>query len=135
MRADLDRQLKFPQVITPTTLRPDIVLWSVPKRTVIMGELTVPWEEGMETAWERKKAKYSDLTAACRQAGWKATVFPSEVGSRGFVGTSTQRLLVSLGVSGSKLRKALKDLAEEAEQGSFWLWLRRRDRAWGKQGE
>lgn len=43
-----------------------------------------------------------------------------------------QRFLKSLGITGSKLRKAFKDLAEEAEQGSFWL--RRKDKAWGKQG-
>ncbi len=133
MRADLDRQLKFPQVITSTTLRPDIVPWSVPMRSVIMAELTVPWEEGMDVAFERKKERYSDLAAACRQAGWKATVLPAEVGCRGFASTSTQRLMASLGITESKLRKALKDLAEEAEQGSFWLLFRRKDRAWAKQ--
>lgn len=136
MSADLDWQLRFPQVIAATTLRPDIVLWPVPTRSVIMVELTVPWEERIDAAFERKKERYSDLAAECRPAGWKATVFPAEVGCRGFAGTSTLRLMTSLGITGSKLRKALKDLAEEAEQGSFWLWLRlqRKDRAWGKQG-
>lgn len=57
MRADLDRQLKFPQEITTTSLRPDIVLWSTPTTTVIMVALTVPWEEGKEAAFERKKEK------------------------------------------------------------------------------
>lgn len=35
------------------------------------------------------------------------------------------------GVTGQKLRKATEELAEEAEKGSFWLWLRRKDRCWG----
>lgn len=134
MRADLDQQLKFPHEITPTSLRPDVVLWSTSMRTVIMVELTVPWEEGMEAAFERKKEKYTDLTAVCSQAGWRAVTYPVEVGCRGYTGTSTQWLLRSLGITGSKLRKALKDLAEEAEQGSFWLWPRRKDKAWGKEG-
>ena len=38
-----------------------------------------------------------------------------EVGCRGYTGVSTQRLLKSLGIKGSKLKKALKALAEEAE--------------------
>ena len=134
MRADLDRQLTFPQEIVTTSLRPDIVLWSTSTKTVIMVELTVPWEEGMEAAFERKRDKYSELASECSQAGWRAFTFPVEVGCRGYTGVSTQRLLKSLGIKGSKLKKALKVLAEEAEQGSFWLWLRRNDKAWGKQG-
>lgn len=46
---------------------------------------------------------------------------------------STQHFLKSMGVTGPKLRKALKDLTEEAEQRSFRLWLRRKDQAWGKE--
>ena len=69
MRADLDKQLKFPKEVIPTSLRPDIVLWSISMRTVIMVELTVPWEEGMEAAFERKKAKNTELAAECSQAG------------------------------------------------------------------
>lgn len=45
---------------------------------------------------------------------------------------STQHFLKSMGVTGPQLRKALKDLTEEAEQRSFWLWLRRKNQAWGK---
>ena len=134
MRVDLKPQLKFPPEITTTSLRPDIVLWSIPAKTVIMAELTVPWEENMEAAFERKKDKYSELAAACREAGWKAFTYPGEVGCRGFIGKSTQHLLKALGITGSKQRKALKELAEEAEKGSFWLWLRRKDPKWGNQG-
>ncbi|GLD65611.1 uncharacterized protein AKAME5_001706500 [Lates japonicus] len=49
-------------------------------------------------------------------------------------GKSTQQFLKSLGITSSKLRMAHKDLAEEAEQGSFRLWLQRKAKAWGKQG-
>ncbi|CAJ1057939.1 hypothetical protein F2P79_020824%2C partial [Xyrichtys novacula] len=35
-------------------------------------------------------------------------------------------------VTGGNLKKATKELAEEAEKGSFWLWLRRKDKCWGK---
>ena len=88
----------------------------------------------MEAAYARKKDKYMDLTAECREAGLTAATNPVEIGCRGFVGTSTLHFLKSMGVTGPKLKKALKNLAEEAEQGSFWLWLRRKDKAWGRGG-
>lgn len=47
-------------------------------------------------------------------------------------GLSTTRLLRDAGVIGGKLRKAANELSEEAEKGNFWLWLRRKDRSWGK---
>ncbi|XP_016140413.1 uncharacterized protein [Sinocyclocheilus grahami] len=121
LRADIDHQLKFPQQITITSLRPDIVLWSTIIKTVIMVELTVPWEDGLESAFDRKKETYADLTAACTEAGWSAVTYPVEVGCRGFTVTSIERLLKSLGVRGIRLSKALKDLAEEAERGISFL--------------
>lgn len=38
-----------------------------------------------------------------------------------FTGASIQRVLKSIGVRGSKVKKALKVLAEKAEL-EFWLW-------------
>lgn len=35
------------------------------------------------------------------------------------------------GFSSGEVRKAIKDLAKEAEKESFWLWLRRNDKSWG----
>lgn len=107
-------------------------MWSTKARSIHLIELTVPLEEGIEAAFERKKARYSELAAECREAGWKTNIYPVEVGCRGFLGLSTIRLLREAGVTGGRLRRATKDLAEEAEKGSFWLWLRRKDRCWGK---
>lgn len=89
--ADLHQQLKFPQEITLTTLRPDIVLWSSLTKTVIMAELIVPWEEGMEAAFKRKEERYAELAAVCSEAGWRALTVPLEVGCRGYSGTSARR--------------------------------------------
>lgn len=69
MRTDLNQQLKFPPEITPTSRRPDIILWSIPTRIVIMAELTVPWEEGMDAACQRKKEKTWHLCAPSRVEG------------------------------------------------------------------
>ncbi|CAM4298856.1 unnamed protein product [Leuciscus chuanchicus] len=131
MRVDLGKQLQFPREIVETSLRPDLVMWSEACKTVLLVELTVPWEGGVEAAYERKRAKYSDLAAECREAGWKAVICPVKVGCRGFVGSSTARLLRDMGCTGARHRKAMKELAEEAEKGSFWLWLRRKEKGWG----
>lgn len=108
------------------------LVWSDKARAVHLIELTVQSEEGIEAAFERKKTKYSELAAECREAGWKATIYPVEVGYRGYLGHSATRFLREAGVTRGKLREATKNLAEEAEKGSFWLGLRRKDRSWGK---
>lgn len=74
-----------------------------------MAELTVRWEEGIEAAL--------DMAAACSQAGWRAVTHPVEVGCRGYTGSSIQWLLRLLGIIGSKLRKALKNLIRRLSKG------------------
>ena len=54
-------QYVFPPTICATNERPDIVLWSMRARVVILLELTVPAEEGMHAADVRKEAKYGKL--------------------------------------------------------------------------
>lgn len=44
----------------------------------------------------------------------------------------TPGLLRDAAVIEGKLRKATKELLAEAERGRFWLWLRKRQRNWGK---
>ncbi len=45
---DLEQQLKFPNHIVTTTLRPDVVLLSESTKQVVLLELTVPWEDRLE---------------------------------------------------------------------------------------
>ncbi len=83
------------------------------------GEVPLFWS--MEAAYECMNANYLELAAECRKAGWKTTIYLVEVGCRGYGGLSTTRLLREVGVTGGILKKAIKELAEEAEKGSFWL--------------
>lgn len=57
-----------------------MVLWSPAAKLVYVMKLTVPWEEGVEEAYERKKNKYTDLAAEASQNGWEISIFPVEVG-------------------------------------------------------
>lgn len=45
----------------------------------------VQWEDGVEEAFKRKKNKYFDLAAEASQKDWKTSIFPVEVGCKGFV--------------------------------------------------
>lgn len=63
-----DWQLKFPDYIT-TSVCLDVVLTSESSKQVVLLELTVPWEDGIEEANEHKRAKYVNLTSECQSNG------------------------------------------------------------------
>ncbi|XP_016299901.1 PH-interacting protein-like, partial [Sinocyclocheilus anshuiensis] len=43
-----------------------------------------------------------------------------------------REVLKDLGLRGATLSRSTKELSEEAENASHWLWLKRRDKAWGE---
>ncbi|KAJ8004371.1 hypothetical protein DPEC_G00158500 [Dallia pectoralis] len=59
LEVDLGKQLKFPGTAATTSLRPDMLLISETSKQIILLELTVPWEDRIEEANERKRAKYA----------------------------------------------------------------------------
>ena len=73
----------FPSHIVPTSLRPDMVIWSDSKRQLHAIELTVCFETGFRDAAARKTARYAELASEVRRAGYKCSVVPVQVGSRG----------------------------------------------------
>lgn len=102
MRVDLERQLKFPEEIAITSSQPDFVLWSKAIKQVALIELTVPWEERIKEAHERKLGKYQPLIH-CREPAERVESLEStsEVGCRGFSGQSLWRALGAIGVRGA----------------------------------
>ena len=125
--ADLPKWHSHPSIIKETSLRPDIVIHSASTQQLIMVELTVPYESRMEEAHVYNSEKYMNLTKEPENAGYKAVV-PVEVGARGFVGSSVYDLLTKLSICENKRKKALKLLAERAENSSRWIWSRRNER-------
>ena len=116
--ADLPEWDSHPSIIKETRLRPDIVIHSAFTQQLIMMELTVPYENIMEEAHFYKREKYMNLTKEQENADYKAVVMPVEVDVRGFVGSSVYDLLTELSVFVNKRTKALKLLAEIAENSS-----------------
>ena len=91
--ADLDASYHFPSHITSTDLRPDIVMWSDLRRTVLIVELTICFETNYVDAHERKKNKYLSLMEEIQGRGYCAMIVPIQVGSRGMVEVSRGRVL------------------------------------------
>lgn len=75
-------------------------------------ELTVPWEDAVDKAYECKRLRYT---------------------IRGYVDGSTLRLLWEIGVGEQAHRRAIKDLPETAERSCHWLWLKMKDASWATQ--
>ena len=129
LEVDLVNRLTFPAHISKTSLRPDIVLYSNRTKQVILFELSVPWEENMEVAHERKAGKYHELVQECKERGWRASCHPIEIGARGFAGVSLSQALNKIGVGGTKKRKATQVILESAERATRWIWICR-SRPW-----
>ncbi|KAL6471530.1 hypothetical protein MHYP_G00201800 [Metynnis hypsauchen] len=129
---DICQQLIFPPEIAATNLRPDLVLWSPSLKSVYITELTVLWENFTEEAYECKKLCYTELAANVQQRGWNAKVYPVEVGCRGFVSSSTIRLLKDLGIYGQALQQTIRSVSEAAERSSQWIWIKRKDPCWAQ---
>ena len=69
VRSDLDGKGGFLEDISVTALGTNIIIWSETGKEVITGELTVPWEDNIDEAHERKLTKYTELAAECRDRG------------------------------------------------------------------
>ena len=130
MLVDIDTQLKMPEHIVQTNLRPDIVLYSNMSKQVLMVELTVPWEDRIGLANELKRTKYEDCRQKCLQNSWRCEVWPVEIGARGFAARSLGALLKELGVVGAERRKCINELAATAKDAFRVIWSKHQVKDW-----
>ena len=128
--ADLEGCKRFFPI--PTTKKPDLVIWSEEEKEVHLVELTVPHEDNISMAHERKERRYDTLVEECEEAGWKATHFPVEVGCRGFIATSVRKWMRVAGLGPKKENAMMKALQETVEKASHWIWLKREDTSWNE---
>ena len=127
---DLPNMRNYPEIIRDTNLRPDMVLTSEKSRSVVVIELTVPYEANMSENHEYKLAKYEGLRHEIHNKGYKTRMFAVEIGARGLAGASAYSLLKSLGLSNQTRSRYLKQLAEAAEKASCWIWAKRKVKDW-----
>ena len=123
MRIDLEKRVKIPSEISVTNMRPDILVISKNSKQMIMVELTVPHEERIEVSGEIKRTKYNHIVEEGKVNGWTVSIWPVEVGCRGFPANSMAAFLRALGLTGKSRKVALKNLGEKAEEASRMIWL------------
>ena len=112
------------QDVATTDSRPDIVIWS--DQSIILVELTIPFQPGMDAAAERKQAKYADLLARCRTI-CHSHFITIEVGSRGFINaTSFDKLYSQLFSSKQSERQELEaEITRNVIARSHDIWWQR----------
>ena len=127
MIVDYDHnRIVFPPEIYATPLRPDIVIWSVAAKKVILLEQTCPCEEGIADAQTRKLNRYQPLADDIKaNTPWDVSIMAYEVGARGFVARSTFRCLCKLGLSGQERSKLCKQLGNISARCSYAIYLAR----------
>ena len=81
----------IPSHVLPNSLRPDLVLL-FPNRKIYILELTVPFETNISPARLRKSNRYASLLTDLRLSAYQAKFFSLEVGSHGFLSSSTSKL-------------------------------------------
>ena len=93
--------------------------------SLLLIELTVPREENVDVACERKLKKYQELVEQCKCNKWRTACYPIEVGCHSFMGRSVCRILNQLGMIGEKKRKAIRTISESAKKACRRLWIKR----------
>ena len=120
--ADLGDNYTFPTHIVPTDLQRDIVWWNNVEKTVALVELTILFDTLMDSAHERKQAKYDHLLTAAKHA----SLITLEIGARGMPHAPGVRALQeALKLPRSAFCKLLTNVVRAAIVGSFSVWVQR----------
>ena len=133
LSVDFDSSLVFPSFIAITASRPDIVMYSVLKKTVILIELTSPCEENFEDRHFDKIARYEALCVSIRENGWRHHLFAIEVGARGYCAYNVRSCFRRLGLNTKETKVVLSEITSTAIQCSFVIWLNRDNKIWNEQ--
>ena len=114
----------------PTRKKPDMVVWCPGRKIVYLVELTVPHEDNIDAARDRKDDRYEELVKECEEAGWSAAHFSVEVGCRGFVGERLRRWFTKIGLNARQNNATIQEIQATVEKASHWIWLKREDDRW-----
>ena len=132
LSVDFDSSLAFPSFIAITASRPDIVIYSVLKKTVILIELTSPCEENFEDRHFNKIGRYAALCVSVRENGWHHHLFAIEVGARGYFVYNVRSCFRRLGLNTKGTKVVLSELTSTAIQCSFVIWINRDKEIWNE---
>ena len=108
------------------------MIWNEEEKEVQLVELTVPHEDNITSAHERKDNRYEAVVGEYEEAAWKTTYFPVEVGCRGFIATSITKWMRVAGLCPKKRNILTKALQETFDKASHWIWVKREDTSWSE---
>ena len=86
----------IPPDILPNQQRPDLVLINKSSKSLIIIELTVPFEPNIHIAHEHKHNEYASLTSDLQEQGYDTKLLYVEVDSRGLLTASNKCSLQSI---------------------------------------
>ena len=123
---------KLPDVI-PTAQKPDIVVTFPESKTIILFELTVPFERNIDKSHQFKLDRYASLADDIRIAGYDCRLVPFEIGSRGLItkqNKSHLNQLLRTVESKTKYSKLKDDISKAALASSFSIFQARHEKEW-----
>ena len=132
---DTKSSLVVPVFLAVTTLRPDIILYSIQTRVVIIIELTSPCEENFEDRHKQKVDKYFALCEAMRFNKWVVHFFAIEVGARGYCANNVRFCFRKLGFSNKVCKTLLRTVSMTSIETSFEIWKSRNSKTWNLDAE
>ncbi|EGT60017.1 hypothetical protein CAEBREN_30795 [Caenorhabditis brenneri] len=106
--------------------RPDIIMEERDGPEVLLADVTVPYENGVqavERAWDKKIEKYKHFVEHYRKLGKKATILPLVVGSLGSYWPDTSHSLKMLGLSDGQIRNVIPEICQialESSKNIYW---------------
>ena len=98
----------IPPEILPTQQRPDLVLINESSNSIVIIELSIPFEANIRKAHEYKENRYASLVSDLQERGYDTNLFCIEVGSRGLISRSKQTGSQLNFQSNQKQQKSLK---------------------------
>jgi len=112
--------------VMATSLRPDVVLYSVSAGVLVTLELTAGWDGNQADQHDKKFKKYADaLSASVQRAGFEYVNLCVEVGCRGLVAESVEHALGVLGMPPRSKNKLTQSLGQMARVCSYVIWTMR----------
>ena len=124
-----------PPDILPTVQRPDLVIVNSANKSVMIGELTVPFETNITSARERKCEKYSSLVQDIISRGFSCKLVCFEIGSRGLITKENKRQLTCIFKcvdKPSKMQIHFKSISKIAILTSYAIYNARNQPTWTK---
>ena len=98
----------IPPEILPTQQRPDLVLINESSNSIVIIELSIPFEANIRKAHEYKENRYASLVSDLQERGYDTNLFCIEVGSRGLISSSNKQALNSIFSQITNNKKSLK---------------------------